>query len=170
MTPEAAISHFLELGRRLQASPPVVGREVLEKILAWYQDCRIDGAVLEDDGDMLLLQAGATQLMLLDEPSDTRGWPDSRRSYTQQRHRYIDITRQVFASGGNSEVEFDDAAVQMSFTLAFDLADGTEASSTVWIGSPSVIESGVIKFTSPYVESLIDRPAEIIAVSAFNCG
>jgi hypothetical protein len=67
-------------------------------------------------------------------------------------------------------VEFDDAAVQMSFTLAFALADGTEASSTVWIGSPSEIESGVAEFTSPYVESLIDRPAQIISVSAFNCG
>lgn len=170
MTPEAAITRFLELGRLLEASPPVTGRQVFEKILTWYQDTRIIGAALEDEEDMLLLQSGTTRPMILGEATDIRGWPDSRCIFDPHSYRYIDITRQVFATGGDAAVEFDDVAVQMSFTLAFGQANGSEPSSTEWIASPAEIQSVMGKFMTPYVQSLMDTPAAIVSIRVFNCG
>jgi hypothetical protein len=53
---ETAIAHFLMLGRRLQETKVSTGEGVLDALIVWYRDSRIDGATIDGDADMLLLQ------------------------------------------------------------------------------------------------------------------
>ena len=81
------------------------------------------------------------------------------------------MTRQVFASGGDEDADFDYSAVQMSFTLAFAPANGDEPSSNLWIHTPDDIAEGVNEFVAvPFVKTLINTPATSVSITAGICG
>ncbi len=69
---ETSITDFLALGRRLQTAQPLTGQLVLDELTAWYRDSRVEGAALDEDADMLLLQWGATRPLIVSEPTDLR--------------------------------------------------------------------------------------------------
>jgi hypothetical protein len=138
--------------------------------LTWYRDTRIVGAAFEEDGDMLLLQSGSTQPLELDEPKDLRDCTENGLNFAQQTCRYVDFTRQVCASGVDEVAEFDDAAVKMSITLGFEPADGSEASSSIWICSPDEIDGAIREFMTPNVSALIERPVKSLAIFVSGCG
>src|SRR5579859_4798472 len=129
---ETAIANFLTLGQRPQAAEPLTGEQVLNELTAWYRDCRIESAAIDDDADMLLLQWGATRQLIVAEPMDLRKRSDDDPVFAAQEVRYLHFTRQVFAADADvdeevewgeededGEVEFDDTAVQMHITLGF---------------------------------------------------
>jgi hypothetical protein len=167
---ETAVREFLELGRSIQSCDQISGRMALAMFLSWYKDTRIVGAAFEEDGDMLLLQSGATQPLDLDQPRDLRNCTDKELSFAQQSCRYVDFTRQVCSSGVDEEVEFDDIAVQMSITLGFEPADGSEKSSSIWISSPDEIDGAILEFITPDVSALIERPVKLFAIFVSRCG
>jgi hypothetical protein len=169
---ESSIAEFLALGRRLQAVKPVIGQRVLDELTSWYRDTRIEGAELDADGDMLLLQWGSMKPLVLAEPVDLR-YIDDGDDLLELDHdvKYLNFTRQVFATSDEDEEEFDDSAVQMSITLGYDATDGTEPDSNLWISSPNGIESGKQEFSEiPYVQSLLSRPAKHVSINVGHCG
>jgi hypothetical protein len=116
---ETAITNFLTLGRQLQEATSLTGERVLDDLTNWYRDSRIDGAAIDADADMLLLQWGATRPIIVSEPTDLRGRGDNDFTFAAQEVHYLDFTRQVFVAGEDEEAEFDAVAVQMSITLGF---------------------------------------------------
>ena len=167
---ETAVSDFLSLGRRLLATQPLSAERVLEELTAWYRDVRIECASLDEDGDMLLLQWGATRPPLVSEPTDVRPLGHKIKFGTKDL-RYLDFTRQVFAAGGDEGADFDDAAVQMSITLSYGPADGTEESANQWVNTPDDVDDGVREFRSaPFVQSLLQAAARNVAVTVGHCG
>ena len=167
---DAAVSGFLDMGRCIKESDSITGRVVLERVLNWYRDIRIAGTDFAEDDDMLLLQWGALNPLLLSEPTDMRHRAGEKWQYAQERHSYLDFTRQVCPATDNEDEEFDDVAVQMSITLAFGIADGNEPLANTWICNPEQIDDGTTVFMNPFVNALLDKPASIIGVCAFNCG
>jgi hypothetical protein len=167
---EEAVSRFLEIGRNIKESNPITGRVVLERVLRWYREVRIAGTDFDEDDDMLLLQWGSLNPLLLSEPTDMRHRAGEKWQFSQEPHRYIDFTRQVCPASDNDDEEFDDVAVQMSITLAFEPADGSEPSGNTWISTPDAIDDGTKALMNRYVTALIDKPASIIAISASNIG
>jgi hypothetical protein len=167
---ETAISDFLSLGRRLQAAGPLTGERVLQELTGWYRDVRIEGAALDEDGDMLLLQWGATRPLLFSEPTDLRPRRANLKFGTKDL-QYLDFTRQVFAAGGDEDADFDDAAVQMSITLSYGPAEGTEKSANLWVNTPDDTDDGAREFhNTPFVRSLLQAPAQSVAVTVGYCG
>jgi hypothetical protein len=172
---EIAIQHFLDLGRRLQGMQPLSGELVLEEVISWYRDTRITGADLNADGDMLLFQWGAEKPFKVSEPTDMRALRDGEVEFFTQELQYLDFMRQVFATGDEEgderEEEFDDLAVQLSITLAYEDATGEEASSNLWIYRPEDVSAGVDKFRSiPFVQSLLFKPARLATFLVNPCG
>ena len=166
-----AIRDFLALGRQLQASQPLTGQRVLDELTAWYRDTRVEGAALEEDADMLLLQWGATQPLIVSEPTDLRELGDDDLKFADQEVKYLDFTRQVSATSDDEDAEFDDAAVQMSITLGFAPADGSEPGSNQWINTPDDLDAGKRHFLDvPFVQSLIAVPARSVSITVGYCG
>jgi hypothetical protein len=182
---ETAIADFLEMGRRLQASSSLSGQHILDELAAWYGDLRVEGAAVDEDGDMLLLQWGAIAPIVVSEPTDLRFLDDEDLKFATNEVKYLDFTRQVFVGsdehedeveegdedGDNDEGEFDDAAVQMSITLGFDGADGTEPIDNLWITSPDEVARGTKKFcNTKFVKSLLELLPKSVAITVGYCG
>jgi hypothetical protein len=168
---ERAIADFLAMGRRLQAAQPLTGQRVLDELTAWYRGTRVEGAALDADADMLLLQWGATRPLSLAEPTDLRGLGDDDLRFSDREVKYLDFTRQVFAAGDDEDAEFDDLAVQMGITLGFAPADGSETGSNQWISTPEDIDPGTRAFLDvPFVKALISAPAHSVTITVGRCG
>lgn len=140
-----ASEQFQELGQKLQATKSLTGRIVMERFLSWYRDSRIEGAVLENDGDMVSCSSGAMDFYS-ENPGDE-----------PQRLRYLSFTRQIMPDADDPDAEFDDSHVEMCFSLGFESADGSEKTSQLWISTPDEIASGTRDFLSPAVLKLIDQ-------------
>ena len=150
---------------------PLDGRRVLEALTAWYREARFAGAALDEQADMILLQWGATRPLTVAEPTDLRDLGDDDVTFADADVQYLDFTRQVFIESDVEDEDFDDGAVQMSVTLGFSPADGSEPNSNQWINSPDEVESGRRLFLGqPFVQSLIDAPARSIAITVGYCG
>lgn len=167
---ETAIADFLAMGQRLQAEGPLNGERALEALATWYQETRVEGAALDEDADMLLLQWGATRPLVLSGPADLREVGDTDLRFVERDLQYLDFTRQVFAAVDDEEA-FDDAAVQMSITLGFSPADGSEPGANRWIATPGDLEAARREFLGvPFVKERIALPARVIAISVGPCG
>jgi hypothetical protein len=168
---ETAITHFLTLGRRLQEVQPLIGEQVLDELTTWYRHSRIEGAVIDDDADMLLLQWGATRPLIVSGPTDLRERSDDDLTFADQEVCYLDFTRQIFVAGEDEEVEFDDVAIQMSISLGFQPADGNEPMSNLWIQTPDDLDKGVAEFKdTQFVQSHLRLPAQTITITIDHCG
>ncbi len=153
-----ASSQFHELGQELQATKALTGRVVLDRLLSWYRNSRIEGALLANDGDMLLLSWGGMDFY----SEDAKAIP--------QRLRYLSFTRQVWPTSDDPDAEFDDDAVTMTISLGIEPADGAETSSDLWISTPDDINQGAEDFLNPYVQSLIDKEVQRFFIADSNCG
>lgn len=68
-------------------------------------------------------------------------------------------------------MEFDDAAVHMSITLGFQLADGADLMSSLRIVTPDEIDKEVAEFRKiPFVQAHLSIPARIITIVIDYCG
>ncbi len=91
-------------------------------------------------------------------------------TFADQKLRYLDFTRQVFAAGDDEDADFDDAAVQMSITLGFEPADGSEPNSNHWVHTPGDIDAGKREFLDvPFVKTLVRVPTRTIAITVGHC-
>ena len=182
---ESAVIQFLNLARNWQ-SRCLNAVEILPEFVAFYRDVRIEGAPVEADGDMLLLQWGAGRHALISEPTDMRKSDDVETRFAEEKSQYLDFTRQVFVGSteGESddeddeepededdEPDFDDAAIQMSMTLVFGPAVGDEKSGNLWIEEPQRIDQSLKKHEAmPLVRELMhDKPVRYVA-TVFHCG
>ena len=153
---ETAIQQFLDTARNLQAEPTLTADTVLQRVIQDYRDVRIDGAAIDADGDMLLLQWGATTPLLADAPMDLRNASDDDIAFDESEQQYVDFTRQVFAAGDDEDADFDESAVQLSMTLVFGPATGDEPSSNQWIENPDKIVRDIETFRNvPFVQRLL---------------
>lgn len=168
---ETAVQQFLDTAREMQADAALTAEVVLQRVIKNYRDVRIDGAELDSDGDMLLLQWGAGSQLASDAPMDCRTAADDDAAFEDSKRQYIDFTRQVFAAGDDDDAEFDDLAVQLSLTLVYGPATGNEPSSNQWIGDLRRIDREIAKFTSdPFVQSLLATPATRLVATVQHCG
>jgi len=113
---ETAIQQFLDTARDLQAASTLTAETVLQRVIQLYRDVRINGAAIDSDGDMLLLQWGSTIPLVADKPMDLRSASDEDIAFEASEQQYIDLTRQVFAAGDDEDADFDDSAVHLSTT------------------------------------------------------
>jgi hypothetical protein len=168
---ETSIGNFLALGRQLQSLQPLIGERVINEIIAWYKENRISGTSLIENGDMLLLQWGVMQPLDIIEPTDLRGIGDEKIKFSDSKFKYLNFTRQVFANFDDQDVEFDDAAIQMSITLCYEATTEKVNSDGFWIQTPSEVESGEERFRStPFVNFLMEAPASRVEIVAQYCG
>jgi hypothetical protein len=167
---DAAVAAFLVMGETITKAQSVTGLELLNRVLDWYRNTRIARTVLEEDGDMLLLEWGATQPMELSRPTDMRGEGSVAPQFSQARHRWLGFTRQAWPLSENEQDEFDGRAVVMCVFLAYELADGSEPSGNTWIHSPENMDDEIRDFMNPYVTQLLKKPANLVWVFACYCG
>ena len=168
---ETSVKDFLALGQQLQSMQPLTAENVLSEFFAWYREYCINGASLIEDEDMLLLQWGVIRPLNILEPTDLRGIGEEEIEYSNSRFQYLNFTRQVFPSGGNKDVEFDDVAIQMSITLCYGVTVEKEHSDDLWIESPNDLEHGEEKFRSiPFVDLLLKTPVSRVEIIAQHCG
>ena len=113
--------------------------------------------------------SGRNQSVLVSKPTDLRKLDDDDLKFAKHDVKYLDFTRQVMAGGKGAD--FDDVAVQMSITLGFACADGSEPSDNQWINTPDDVDAGKKKFLRvPFVKSLITVPARTNAITVGHCG
>jgi len=168
---ETSIGDFLTLGRQLQSLQPLIGERVLNEIIAWYKESRISGTSLSENGDMLLFQWGVMQPLDIFEPTDLRGIGNEKIKFSDTKFQYLNFTRQVFANFGDPDVEFDDAAIQMSITLCYKATAEKVNSDGFWIETPGEVESGEERFRStPFVHLLMEVPSLRVEIVAQYCG
>jgi hypothetical protein len=165
---EDAITAFLTIGRGLMEDRALTGERALDALLSWYASVRVEGAAFDRDEDMMLLQWGATRLRAVSEPTDLRAPKEPPGS--TEKLRYLDITRQLHATGGGSS-EFDDSAVQLSASLGYEPADGTERAGDLWIASPSELANGRRAFIeAPLVRSLLHKTPRVLSITVVRAG
>ncbi len=138
---------------------------MLDQFVQFYRDTRITGASLEEDGDMLLLEWGATQPHLLDRFTDLRTCNPNRLKFDPTSYEWLGLTRQLFASAGDEDAEFDDGAITLCIFLFFEPATDEQESSNIWVHTPADISSGLAEFTrTGYVKRLLAlRPSRVNA-------
>ena len=168
---EIAIREFLDASRKIGAESEAKLGTVVDLVIEFYQDTRITGAQLDEDGDMLLFQWGSTKPLKLTSPTDLRGVLDEDIDFEESEHRYIDFTRQVFLTTEGEDSEFDDAAVQMSLTLLFGAATGDELLSNLWIEDLDSINSQSKAFRNePFVQGLWNEASTRMIAIVQYCG
>jgi hypothetical protein len=185
---ESAVRQFLEMASLWQR-PSFTAAELIPEFVAFYRDFRIEGCDLKNDGDMLLLQWGAGRQPLIENPADLRQdseSPDGEIEFEDQDSRYLDFTRQMFVPARNlvddfesdenseesgDEADFDDLAIQMSVTLVFGPADGTENAGNLWVSEPRRLEYDLKKHAAqPLVASLLHESPRRIVATVNRCG
>ena len=160
----AVASGFLQLARQIQERSEATGAEILDRAADYYRDLRVEDADLDAQGDMLLLQWGRTRPWLLSGPTDLRLGEASVPEADVPR-RYLDVTRQIVPTGGSPDVEFDDVALQMSLTLVYEAADGSETNHNLWVETPDGLASALVTLReTPFVAGLLSRvPDRLVA-------
>jgi hypothetical protein len=162
---EAAANSFLELARRLEEHRQAPGEQILAGMLAFYRQVRVDDADLTADGDMLLLQWGRMRPWLLRAPTDLRLVEDGELQLEATERRYLNVTRQLIPTGAGAEAEFDDVAIQLSLTLVYEEADGSERDANRWVHSPTDLDAILTEFRQEaFVAALLARvPERVVA-------
>jgi hypothetical protein len=167
---ETSVQQFLALGRDVQRGGNNA-EEALGRLVHWYCSTRIDGAELDDDGDMLLLQWGSMQPWSFTEPTDLRQVERHEPAWEQTNYLFIDLTRQVFANPPGSKKEFDDAAVQMGMTFYYQPGAPEVQGSNIWIPTPTEAPAQLASFRAvPFVSSWLTEPPVRTVVTVSPCG
>jgi hypothetical protein len=167
---EESIKEFLQIGRQLHAERRLTADHALSVLTEWYRGTRVAGATLDQNEDMLLLQWGAMRPLRINQPSDLRGLTDADISFSDDNRQYLALARQLSPTQGDDDEDFDNAAVQLSITLTYVVADGDEPSSNLWIRAPSDLENGIRDFRAdPFVASLLFKDARAI-ITVEHCG
>ena len=168
---EEAIQQFLAIARELRAESTLTAESVLQRVIKFYRDVRIEDADIDSDGDMLLLQWGTIEPLLADQPVDLRNASDDDLRYQETERKYLDFTRQIFAEGDDEDADFDDSAIQLSMTLAYGPATGDEPSSNQWVHEPKGIDRGIKKLREvPFVASLWGLQPDRLVATVNYCG
>jgi len=122
---ENAISEFLERSSRLFESP-FSAHEIFEELAVLYATQRIDGAQLEYNGDMILVEWGQVQKVetLPSGPIDDRKYDPNGGTtrFSDDKFPSICFTRQVHVSG-EDEDDFDGNAIGMFIRMYFEPGD-----------------------------------------------
>jgi hypothetical protein len=156
MNREEVVQAFEKLAKPFVGAGSLDPRTMLEQFIQFYRDVRISGASLDEDGDMLLLEWGTAQPHLLDRFTDLRTRNPNRLKFDRTTYQWLGLTRQVFASGGDEEAEFDDGAITLSLFLFFERATADQEASNLWIHGPNNISAALKKFTAAgYVKRLL---------------
>lgn len=168
---ETAIQRFLQAARDLQVESALTTEAVLRRVIQDYADVRIAGAPIDSDGDMLLLQWGATSPLVTENPVDLRNASDEDMAFEEYQRQYIDFTRQILVVGDDEATDFDESAVQLSITLVYGQATGNEPSSNQWIENPRRIDSVITQFRKdPFVHRLLAAPVSRLVATVQHCG
>lgn len=162
---EAAVNGFLVLARRLEDHRQASGEQILARMLAYYQEVRVDDADLSSDGDMLLLQWGRIRPWVLRAPTDLRLVDDGEVQVDSRERRYLNVTRQIVPTSDGADAEFDDVAIQLSLTLVYEEADGSERDANRWVHTPADLDAVLADFRQePFVAALLLRaPEQVVA-------
>ena len=158
---ESAIQEFLKLARAIQAQPLIEASEVIERLLNFYRDIRVEGAYLDQDGDALLFQWGVTNPLLVSEPTDLRPLGDNEIAFEPVEQRYLGFTREICAPGGSEKEKnsFEVIAVNLSLQLFYGPRNSAEDGSRMWANDPTEVEALMTDFyANPFVASLLSQP------------
>lgn len=135
---ESAVSHFLNSAKRLKGAS--TAEDAFAFMTDFYRHCRIEGAVLVNDDDMILLQWGSLQAYVDCKPTDNRVNADHTEFEEDERY-WVGITRQVFAPN-DAGADFDGEAVSMDVMVFFDRVPENEdvESGNEWINQPDGLD------------------------------
>ncbi len=168
---EEAIQQFLAIASELRAESTLTAESVLQRVIEFYRDVRIESADIESDGDMLLLQWGTIEPLLADQPVDLRNASDDDLKFDETERKYLDFTRQIFAGGDDEDADFDDSAIQLSITLAYGPATGDEPSSNQWVHQPKGLDRAIKKLRAlPFAVGLWGLQPDRLVATVNYCG
>lgn len=164
---ETCIEEFLVRGKELLNTTPTA-QQIFEEVTARYRNQRIEGAEVDYDGDLLLLEWGISRLMQTPEPKDLRDLGDGEPEWYADGVPGFSMARQVHVETGNDD-DFDGKAIAMHIELGF--SSGELKSSEHWIESPEDIEAGfVVIQNNESLYSFWTMPASRVAVFVGTVG
>jgi hypothetical protein len=164
---EEAIHLFRDMVKpSLDALPGKVDR-ILEDFVKFYQETRVEGADLDADGDMLLLEWGSNCPHLIKKFVDFRENGGDEVDFAEDEFQWLGLTRQIFEGSDDPEAEFDDEAVGLCIFIYFKKATDAddEAGDNLWVNAPDQLAARLKEFKqNPYVASLLkSKPTKITA-------
>lgn len=169
ITLEESIKQLFDFAEESNKIDDLTGAVVFEKVLELYE-ARIENTVLKNDGDMLLLQWGSSNALMIDKPTDFRVASGDFK-FEDSKRLYLDFTRQVMVEPEGVDVEFDDVAIQMSLTLFYQEDVEEVKLGNMWIYSPELVEQEKVKYVEhEFVRSLLDKPIKKIIATVGSCG
>jgi hypothetical protein len=139
---------------------------LVKDFMSFYQDIRIEGADLEEDGDMLLLEWGLNSPHMINTFVDFREAADDDVEFSDDEFEWLGLTRQIFANAHDPEAEFDDEAVGLCVFIYFAKArDDEDAGDNLWVPTPDTLPAKLKAFKANtfVAKQLKAKPTKITA-------
>lgn len=160
---EEAVQRFRELCLPFLKSPAPPSADLLAGFFDFYCSTRVEGAELEEEGDMVLLEWGANCPHLIKNFVDFRDL-DEEVDFEEQEYEWIGLTRQLTVEEGEEqEEEMLGLCLFLYFGPAHDTDD--ELGGSLWIPTPQVVRTKLTEWKkTPYIHRLLKlRPSKITA-------
>jgi len=164
---ETSITEFLERGRELLENTLTVER-IFNEVTTRYRDQRINGAVIENSGDMVLIDWGESRLMRTPVPTDLRNLEDGGPEWYSDHISHFSMARQLHVETGDND-DFDGNAVAMHIDLGF--SDAVLSSANQWVESPDDIATGrKILLSDSSMSAIWTMPSSRVAIFVGTVG
>jgi hypothetical protein len=167
VSPEEVIHLFRDLVMPSLNPKTVRIEALLESFFAFYRDTRIEGAWLEEEGDMLLLEWGGNCPHLIKGFKDFREGGDDEVDFDENEYEWIGLTRQVTCGTADPDEEAEGEAVGLCLFIYFGKAgpDDDEAGDSLSVPTPNALPAKLKEFKkNPYVAKLLKhKPSKITA-------
>ncbi|MCX8156603.1 MAG: hypothetical protein N3J91_09180 [Verrucomicrobiae bacterium] len=160
---EEAVQRFRELSLPLLKKPAPPATDLLAHFLDFYCTTRVEGAEIEEEGDMILLEWGANCPHLIHHFVDFRDLEDEEVDFDENEYEWIGLTRQLTLP---PTADQDEQTLGLCLFLYFDRArDDDDLGGSLWIPPPNPLRPRLLEWKkTPYIHRpLPRRPAKITA-------
>ncbi len=156
LTEKKVVQLFKETFAPLLKAKTIDVQAVIQQFANFYQENRVAGASLKDDGDMLLLEWGSCEPLRLNKVTDLRTLDDDEVQFEEKSYRWLGLTRQIFTGADDEEADFDEQAFTLYIAFFFGPAKEDEPSGELWISKPAEISKNLKKLLKDkYVAQLL---------------
>ncbi len=161
---EEAVERFRELCLPVLKNPATPVTDLLANFFDFYCTTRVEGAELEEEGDMVLLEWGANCPHLIKNFVDFRDLEDEEVDFDEDEYEWIGLTRQITIEEGEEQEE---ETLGLCLFLYFGRArdEEEELGGSLWIPTPEALRTRLMEWKkNPYVHRLLrQRPSKITA-------
>jgi hypothetical protein len=161
---EEVVHLFRDLTMPFIKAPATPLEDILSAFFAFYCDTRVEGADLEEEGDMILLEWGANCPHLIHSFMDFRESGGEEVDFDEHEYEWIGLTRQIQVGGGEEEEEGE--AMGLCLFLYFSPAkeEDEENGGSLMIPTPEALRPKLKEWKqSPYVARLLKARASKVS-------